>query len=153
MTLDPPKEFPWKIGASLDQLYRIMINIVEFHSIPDIITAVADQIPIVTESAMVEADAVATRIKQIVFNVLNLYGTMFLTSNGKHSKLFKPYNLKDRPSDLSYFSFQCEVDAKITIDYRINYKSLSLHFCLKTFPNIYIIQTWSILNHYSHPHP
>ena len=42
MTLDPPKEFPWKIGASLDQLYRIMINIVEFHSIPDIITAVAD---------------------------------------------------------------------------------------------------------------
>ena len=78
---------------------------------------------------------------------------MFITSDVQCAKGFKPDNLNDTPSDLSYFSFQCEVDAKITIDYRINYKSLSLHFCLKTFPNIYIIQTWSILNHYSHPHP
>ena len=63
-----------------------MINKSDFHFIPDIITSVANNIPISTESAMIEEYAFDNSIKQNVFNVLNIYGIMFLTSNGNTQK-------------------------------------------------------------------
>ena len=77
---------------------------------------------------MEEADASTILIKQNFFNASNLDGFMFINRNGKHAKGFKSYNLEDITSDLSYFSVQCELDAKSTIDVRINYEPLSLIF-------------------------
>ena len=48
MTLAPLKKKLWGQGASFYQLSNIMINISESHSIPDIITAVSNDIPIST---------------------------------------------------------------------------------------------------------
>ena len=62
---------------------------------------------------------------------------MFLTSDEKRANGFKPDNLKYIHSNFSYFSFKCELDPKIIIDDRINYKSLSLHLPLKPTQYIY----------------
>ena len=51
-------------------------------------------------------------------------------------KVSKLEKLKHIPSDLSYLSFQYELDAKITIDDRINHQLLSIHFCLKLTQSI-----------------
>ena len=66
-----------------------------------------------------------------------IYGAILLTSDVKCEKEFKPEKINDRPANHSYFSFQCELDSKIIINSRINYKPLKLHFCLNIPQYIY----------------
>ena len=75
--------------------------------------------------------------KKNVFDVLNLYRTIFPTSDGTRKKGSKPDKLKYRPSNLSYLSFQCEIDTKITINNIFNNEPLYLHFLLKLHQSIY----------------
>ena len=56
------ESFSAKWGASFDQLARIMININDSHSIPNIIIVVYNEILIAIESTMAEADVVYTFI-------------------------------------------------------------------------------------------
>ena len=51
-------------GSSFDQLARIMINISDSQSNPDIITKLDNEIPVAAEYVRVKADEVATCIKQ-----------------------------------------------------------------------------------------
>ena len=86
-----------------------------------------------------------------VLNVSNIYRTMFLTINSTHAKGSTPSNLNNRPSKLSYFSFKYELDAKITIDERINYKPWSLNFCLKLPQYIYYPESGNVESLFSPP--
>ena len=96
-----------------------MINISNSHLIHGIITIVANEIPIAKEYAMAKADAVDTRI------IKKIYGAILLISDVKREKIIQTRKkLNDRPSNVSYFSFQCELDSKIIINSRINYKPL-----------------------------
>ena len=60
MTLSPIKEVIWKRVFGLYKLACIIVNITDSHLIPDITTAVANEILIVTEYIMEEADKVST---------------------------------------------------------------------------------------------
>ena len=75
------------------------------HAVTDIINNVSNEIPIATQLEIEEADSVYNLIFKNIFDVLNIYGTFFITSYGGHAKGFKPDRLKDRPSDFLYFSF------------------------------------------------
>ena len=82
--------------SSLYQLSRIIINIIDAHAIPDIINAISNEIPIFTESATAELDAVSNIIQNI-FNALDIYETMFITSIGMCTKGFTPNSLRIDP--------------------------------------------------------
>ena len=81
----------------------IIINISNSHAIPYVVPAISNEIPIAIESALAEADTFDTLIKK---NVSNLYEMIFLHRYSAHAKGFKPYIIKDKPSNLSYFRFQ-----------------------------------------------
>ena len=81
MPLAPLKIDICKQGASLYQLSQSIINMSDSHSVPDIISVVAKNFHVAIEYEMAEVDAVATLINENVFNVSNLYKTMFIYQN------------------------------------------------------------------------
>ena len=63
-----------------------MNNPSETHDAADIMTTVANEVPISTENSAAEAEEVAERVRKEIFCVGNLFGTKFMFGDGKRSQ-------------------------------------------------------------------
>eukprot|EP00979_Chaetoceros_neogracilis_P001004 scaffold191_cov273-Chaetoceros_neogracile.AAC.19 len=77
----------WKRGSTFDHLAAVMRNLSETHDTADIMTTIANEVPISTETASAEAEEIAARVRKQVFCVDNLSGTRFMFGDGKMTYL------------------------------------------------------------------
>ena len=121
----------WKRGSTFDHFAAVMKNLSETHDAAGIMTTVANEVLISTETAAAEAEEVAARVRKQVFYVDNLFGTRFMFGDGKKVTNLKDTDLDGRPQDIAYFGFQYMLDTTEIVDERINQEPLSLHYSLK----------------------
>ena len=143
MRLATMEDPTWMRSATFNHLSKAMRGQMQNYTMADLVTVVANELPISTESAMEEAEATGEMLKKEVFMVENLEGYHFLDSKGK-TKTVVSDKLKDRPADISYFTFLCNVNPKV-IDKRILQDHLSISFSLKLPLSIYDTTTKSIV--------
>jgi len=101
----------------------------------DLVTIVANELPISTESAMEEVKATGESLKKELFMIENLEGSHFMDSKGK-TKAVSLDKLEDRSEDLTYFAFMCNVEPQ-DVDERILQERLAVNFSLKLPLSIY----------------
>lgn len=109
----------------------------------DLVTIVANELPISTESAMEEAEATGEKLKKELFMIENLEGSHFMDSKGKTMSVSSD-KLEDRPEDLTYFAFMCNVEPQ-DVDKRILQEHLAVNFSLKLPLSIYDVDEDKIL--------
>jgi hypothetical protein len=141
----------WKRGSTFDHFAAVMKNLSETHDTADIMTTVANEVPISTETAAAEAEEVAARVRKQVFCVDNLFGTRFMFGDGKKVTTLKDADLDSRPQDIAFFGFQCMLDAQETVDKRITQDSLSLHYSLKLPQGLYNPETKKVEEIFNSP--
>ena len=84
-----------------------------------------------TGAAFQEAQVAAKVITDNVFNIANLNPNAFLNSDGKTLKFAPTADLSERPEDLTFFRFQCDLDGH-DIDRRVmTAGEFSFQFCLR----------------------
>jgi len=109
----------------------------------DLVTVVVNELPISTKSAMEGAEATGERLKKDLFVIENLEGSHFMDSKGK-KKAITSDKLEDRPEDLTYFAFLCNVEPK-EMDEMILQEHLAVNFSLKLPLSIYDNDTDTIV--------
>jgi len=130
MQMAPLNASAWRKPASFDNLRNTVHSLLETHSIADVIALVSNELPIDTGAAFQESQEVAKMVTRSALRVENLHPSAFLNSEGKQLKFHPAAKLAERPEDLSYFRFQCELDG-LTLDRRvINAGEFSIQFCL-----------------------
>ena len=102
---------PWQKKTTFDCLASTMRNHMDNLSIPDLITSVSTEIPLDITTSFVEAELVKSEILSRIYNVSNLLGLSFLTSNGSLAKTPASIDNKDRTKDLAYIRLSCTIDA------------------------------------------
>ena len=96
----------WRRGATFNHLSKAIRGQLKSFTLADLVTVVANVLPISTESAMEEEEAAGARLRRDFVYVKNLEGSHFLDSKGKQ-KIVTLEEFSKRPEDLSYFvSFQ-----------------------------------------------
>ena len=123
----------WKKAASFENIFNTAHSLLEAHNVADIMALVANKIPMDTGAAFQEAQSASKRITGDVFNIVNLNPSMFLNSDGKNIKFTPTIKIAERPEDLTYICFQCDLDGS-ELDRRVTTaREFSFQFCLK-FP-------------------
>jgi len=136
MKLAVMEDLSWKRGATFNHLEKAMRGQLMNYTMADLVTIVANELPISTdESAMEEAEATGEKLKKELFMVENLEGSHFMGSKGK-TKSVSSDKLEDRPEDLTYFAFMCNVEPQ-DVDERILQERLAVNFSLKPPLSIY----------------
>jgi len=124
-------EAVWKKSGCFENLYNTAHSLLEAHSTADIMALIAQEIPMDTGAAFQEAQAAAKVVTDEVFNICNLHPSAFLNSDGKTLKFAPTVKLSDRPEDLTFFRFQCDLDGN-TVDKRVTKAGdLSFQYCLR----------------------
>ena len=127
----------WKKAASFDNLRNTVYTLVEAHSVADVMALVASELPIDTGAAFQEAQAAAKLVAKGALDIDYLTPSAFLSSNGKELRFSPDAVLADRPADITFFRFQCDLDGPAT-DGRIQTAgTLSFQFCLRFPQHIY----------------
>jgi len=135
MKLASMTDHSWQRGASFNHLAKVMKGQVKNYNLADLVTVVANELPISTESAFEEAENAGEKLRQEFFDIRNLDGCYFMTSKGA-KKSVKSEKLQDRPRDLTYFAFLCIVDPKLA-DSRMTHANLATSFSLRLPQSIY----------------
>ena len=135
MKLASMTDHSWQRGASFNHLAKVMKGQVKNYNLADLVTVVANELPISTESAVEEAESAGEKLRQEFFDIRNLDGCYFMTSKGS-KKSVKSEKLQDRPHDLTYFAFLCIVDPKLA-DSRMTHANLATSFSLRLPQSIY----------------
>jgi hypothetical protein len=118
-----------KKAASFENLCNTAHSLLEAHSTADIMALIAKEIPMDTGAAFQEAQAAAKVVTDNVFNIDNLHPNAFLNSNGKMLKFAPTVELSERPEDLTFFRFQCDLDGQ-EVDKRVTMAGdFSFQFC------------------------
>jgi len=73
-----------KRSATLNHLAKAIKSQMKKYTMADLVTVVANKMPISTESAMEEAEGAGERLRREIFRMDNLEGQHFLHSKGKH---------------------------------------------------------------------
>ena len=141
----------WKRGSTFDHLATVMRNLSETHDTADIMTTIANEVPISTETAAAEAEEIAARVRKQVFCVDNLSGTRFMFGDGKKVTNMTDGGLDSRPNDIAYFGFQCMLNATESVDERITQEPLNLHYSLKLPQSMYNPETKQVEEIFSTP--
>jgi len=116
--------------VSFDNLRNTAHSLLETHSIADVISLVSNNLPIDTSTAFQESQEVAKMVTGSALRVDNLHPSAFLNLEGKQLNFYPAAKLAERPDDLSYFRFQCNLDG-LALDRRvINAGEFSIQFCL-----------------------
>ena len=130
----------WKKAASFENLRNNAHSLLEAHSIADIMALIANEVPMDTGAAFQEAQAATTKIMDEVFNVDNLHPSAFLNSDGKTVKFTPTVGLKERPDDLTYFRFQCDLDGS-EVDKRVTTAGeFNFQFCLRLPQHLFCVK-------------
>ena len=125
MKLTALHEPTWRSGAAFNHLSKAIRCQLKSYTLADLVTIVANKLPISTESAMEEAEAAGAKLRKDFFNVRNLEGSHFLDIKGKQKVV-----TSEEFSALSYFVFLVNVYPTV-VDTRIIQESLSTGFGLK----------------------
>ena len=96
-------------------------------SIPELVSVVANEMPIDTTTAYVEATETKKLIVSAVLKIENLVGNAFLLSNGCTAKSPSSLALDDRTEDITYVKFVCYLDAG-KLDERVSQNPGAFHF-------------------------
>ena len=124
-------EVVWKKAASFENLCNTAHSLLDAHSTADIMALIAKEIPMDTGAAFQEAQAAAKVVTDNVFNIDNLHPNAFLNSDGKMLKFAPTVELSERPEDLTFFRFQCDLDGQ-EVDKRVTMAGdFSFQFCLR----------------------
>ena len=99
-------------------------------SIPELVSVVANEMPIDTTTAYVEATETMDLIVSSVLKIENLVGNAFLMSEGRMAKSLSSLVLADRIKDIAYVRFVCHLDTE-QLDGKVSQSPGSFHFCLK----------------------
>jgi len=127
----------WRKAASFDNLRNTVYTLVESHSVADVMALVASELPIDTGAAFQEAQAAAKLVTKGALDIDYLTPNAFLSSKGKELKFSPEAALADRPADITYFRFQCDLDGPAA-DGRIQTAgTLSFQYCLRFPQHIY----------------
>ena len=130
----------WKKAASFENLRNNAHSLLEAHSIADIMALIANEVPMDTGAAFQEAQAATAKIMDEVFNVENLHPSAFLNSDGKTVKFTPTVGLKERPDDLTYFRFQCDLDGS-EVDKRVTTAGeFNFQFCLRLPQHLFCVK-------------
>jgi len=143
MKLAALNEPTWRRGATFNHLSKAIRGQLKSYTLADLVTVVANELPISTESAMEEAEAAGAKLRKEFFDVRNLEGSHFLDSKGKQ-KVVTSEEFSKRPEDLSYFVFLVNVDPTV-VDTRIIQESLSTGFSLKLPLSVYDVTTDTVI--------
>ena len=120
-----------KKATSFENLCNTAYSLLEAHSTADIMALITKEIPMDTGADFQEAQVAAKMIIDNVFNIANLNPNAFLNSDGKTLKFAPTGNLSERPEDLTFFRFQCDLDGH-DIDRRVmTAGEFSFQFCLR----------------------
>jgi len=134
----------WRKAANFDNLRNTGHSLLETHSIVDVISLVSNKLPIDTGAAFQESQEVAKMVMGSALRVENLHPSAFLNSEGKQLKFHPAAMLAERPEDLSYFRFQCELDG-LTLDRRvIDTGEFSIQFCLALPQHLFHVKDGSV---------
>jgi len=125
----------WRRGATFNHLSKAIRGQLKSYTLADLVTVVANELPISTESAMEEAEAAGAKLRREFFDIRNLEGSHFLDSKGKQ-EVVTSEEFSNRPELLSYFVFLVNVDPKV-VDTRIIQESVSTGFSLKLPMSVY----------------
>ena len=121
----------WKKSASFYTLSSAVRSLVEAHTVADVISLVANELPIDTGSAFQESQTASKLIVDSVLNVEFLEPIAWLSAGGNEVKITDPSDLKGRPADIQFIRFRCQMHGS-TVDARvIDVPDLSFYFCLK----------------------
>ena len=135
MTLPALSSLSWKPASAFQALKQMTRNLWASYPIADLMTLVTNEMPISTDNAFAEAEEVAQAVRKEIFNVNNLEGHSFMNSFGAMMKGIHSYNVDQRPADLTYMGFCCDIDGKDRVDERIMQNAQSFLFSLK-FPQM-----------------
>ena len=120
-----------KAASFENNLCKTAHSLHEAHSTADIMALIAMEIPMDTGAAFQEAQAASKVVMDHVYNIGNLNPSAFLNSDGKTLKFAPTAKLSERPEDLTFFRFQCDLDGR-EIDNRIMMAGdISFKFCLR----------------------
>ena len=121
----------WQKAASFGTLFETVSNLVDAHSVADIISLVSNELPIDSSSSYQEAQAASKVITDSALNVNNLEPLAFLTSTGATVSMAEFDDLKKRPADVTFVRLRCNLNGT-AVDNRVDRISeLSFVFCLK----------------------
>ena len=143
MKLAGLNEPSWKRGATFNHLSKAIKVQLKNYTLADLVTVVANELPISTESAMEEAEGAGVRLMGEFFDIRNLEGSHFLDSRGKQRAVTSD-ELKNRPEDLSYFVFLASIDPRV-VDTRITQEDFSTGFSLKLPLSMYDVTTGKVV--------
>ena len=128
----------WKRSSTFNHFATTMKGMTNIHHVADLVTTVANEMPISTEAAMEEAESAGQLLRREFFNIRNLDGSHFLTGKGKRMDPTSD-SLKDRPVDLMYFAFVCSINPK-KLDARMEQDPFDINFCLKLPQSVYDVK-------------
>jgi hypothetical protein len=130
MTMANLGDAVWKKSACFDNLATTLNGQKGHHSVQELIAAMSSVLPVGTETAYSEAEAVRKAVLGRASTVSALDGHGFLNSGGGLCKKLRSLDLKDRHKDLAFFKFGCDIKGSV-VDERITQSELNLVFCLK----------------------
>ena len=96
-----------------------MSNLVDAHSVADIISLVSNELPIDTSAAYQEAQAASKSIVDSVLDANNLELLAFLNSTGATVSMIDFEDFDKRSADVSFVRFRCNMDV-LSVDNRVN---------------------------------
>ena len=121
----------WQKAASFGTLFDTVFNLVDAHSVADVISLVSSELPIDTSAAYQESQSASKDILDEILNVNNLEPVSFLTSDGKAVSMMDFPDLEKRPTDVTFVKFRCNMDVT-ALDKRVqSIPRMSFIFCLK----------------------
>ena len=130
LEIAPITDPAWKKNACYESFSLTLRKHMEDINISDLTCVVANELPIDTTSAFVEASAIKDKIMAQAINVSNLTGCAFLKSNGNLAKVPTSLSVDDRTEDLSFVRVSCTLDGA-SIDPRVKQDPFVTQFCLK----------------------
>ena len=95
---------------SFGTLFNTVSNLVDAHSVADIISLVSNELPIDTSTAYQEAQAASKSIVDSVLNINNLEPLAFLNSTGAIVSITDFGDFDKWSPDVSFVRFHCNMD-------------------------------------------
>jgi hypothetical protein len=119
----------WVKRTCFQQFVSVLQNHSSMHSVPDLVSILANELPIDTGASYQEAVSVMNSIQDSIWDIDHLVPLGFLNSYGKHVAV-NAVEAAARPADVSFVRLRCALDPG-SFDSRIGDVPFAITFCLR----------------------
>ena len=127
----------WKKSACLTSLRTSVYNLVESHTVADLISLISHELPLDTGASFQAAELAANAIVTNICKVDHIEPVAFLNSAGTQVVISDPDDLDSRPADITFLRLRCTLDGA-AFDKRITkVEPIVFQFCLSLPQHFY----------------